>query len=463
MQLPMALPPGLESMRMPFMSAIGSPATITPIPAPTAAFVSSANAASTEGGRTRSQIVEQVRQTLASDIDAKVAERLESVWAQGEQAAQQFLTDSRSQRAEITRQMAEFREREASLAEENASLQHMLAAVLGQLAQWGSGGVPAALPPGLSANGAGFHQVAGTIKPEACLDGSSTSASGSTGSKSPNFSFDTEPVLGTSTPPGSGRSSTEGQVCDSSRNAAKLPDIPAFPFPQAPAAPFSLADALGFAEDVPTHQAFTPLPFPGATLSASAPVFAPFSTEYGSEAFSPFPFDYTAEADVGPADGFIFAIQLRKAEDCGFGLITSSIGYDGVLHIDCILPGGAAEAWNRQCGSSGAAEKVLLPGDCIVNVNGIAGNPEEMKVECDNKQLLRLTVVRSDGPRSAPPTHVAAVSERSVPFSPLRAEASSFVPFSPQAAEFIPLSLQSPEYVPMGMSDQYDSLGNSGC
>lgn len=241
----------------------------------------------------------------------------------------------------------------------------------------------------------------------------------------------------------------------------KLPDLPAFPFPvtaQAPSAPLSLADALGFGEAQPIPH----LPAIGSALSASAPVFAPCSTEYGSEAFCLFPLDYTAEAEIELADGFIFAITLCKADGCGVGLSISATDNQGVLHVEGIIPGGAAEAWNRQCGSSGAAEKVLLPGDCIVDVNGVTGSPEEMKLECENKKLLRLTVVRSDGPHSAPPMHVAAVSEGLVS-SLLRAEASTFVPFSPQAAEFIPLSLQAPEYVPMGMSNQYDSLGLPAC
>jgi len=238
----------------------------------------------------------------------------------------------------------------------------------------------------------------------------------------------------------------------------KLPDVPPFPFPptpQVPSTPLSLADALGLEEGNAQQQAqaLTTAPNAGIALSPAAPVFAPFSTEYGSEAFSPFDFDYAAGPDTEPADGFVFCITLRKADGCSFGLATSAVGCDGVLHIDGVLPGGAAEAWNRQCGSSGAAEKVLLPGDAIVSVNGITGSPEDMKFECENQQLLRLMVVRSDGPRSAPPPHVPAVSERS---TMLRAEASAFVPLSVDASEFVPMGMSPCE-------EQYDSIGLPIC
>jgi hypothetical protein len=169
-------------------------------------------------------------------------------------------------------------------------------------------------------------------------------------------------------------------------------------------------------------------------LSPTTPVYPPFapdfSTEYVPEVFSPYPLEYATDADTN-TDGFVFSIQIRKAEGTSFGLATSSGGDDeGVLHIEGVLPGGAVEAWNRQCSTSGSPEKVLLPGDSIVCVNGIGGSgctAEEMKVEFEEKTTLRIMVVRSEGPRSAPPQHVATINER-YEFSTLRADASEFVP-----------------------------------
>jgi len=198
-------------------------------------------------------------------------------------------------------------------------------------------------------------------------------------------------------------------------------------------------------------------------MSAAAPVFNPFlAPEYDFAAVQfPYPCEPESEVEQDSADGFVFNITLRKADGCAFGIATTPAVESAVLHIDGILPGGAAEAWNRQCASSGAAEKMLLPGDCIVSVNGVSG-AEDMTTECESQVLLRTTVVRSEGPRSAPPTHVAAVPDKSEFSSPLRADASEFVPptstLSPDAAAFSPFSAQAAEFVPLAMQPSEVSM-----
>jgi len=490
MSEPMALPPGLEFMRTPFMSPVGSPA-VKPDADPTA--VPAAELSLTEGpqrysvapGTTKvarkacTGLTEQVRQAVAVDIDVKVAERLENIMAKGEQGMKKFLVESRSQHEELSKQIAEFKEREAVLQLENAALQQIFATVLGQLAQWGGGGqfnlgeIWHCADAGAVDAAALGNQKAPAA--DACADGASTTTASERGggdsavsdTVSPYLTFDASPLPfgAPPAPPGLARSSSESSGSGSedpleappglSRPLPKFPDAPPFPFsspPQVPSllrpsTPLSLSDALGHEA---AHQTAPP-PLTGPSLSPAAPAFSPFSIEYASEVFPSFGFDFGAEADTDllqPADGFIFNIMLRKADGCSFGLATSATSQEnGVLHIDGVLSGGAAEAWNRQCASSGAAEKVLLPGDHIVSVNGITGNPEDMKLECESQQLLRLMVVRSDGPRSAPPPHVAAVSVRSTPGTTMRAEAVAFVPFSAEA----------PEFVPMGMiaSDEY--------
>lgn len=104
-------------------------------------------------------------------------------------------------------------------------------------------------------------------------------------------------------------------------------------------------------------------------------------------------------------DAFIFAFTIRVAEGSEFGLVTSAPQekagekVSSYLRIDAISAGGALEAWNRQCGSSGAPEKVLLPGDRITSVNGVDG-AEAMRREFSTSRLLRMLVVRTP-PRSS--------------------------------------------------------------
>lgn len=460
----MELPPGLEFLRTPLMSTTGAPSFAdtsdstqigcflnSPIVRPQGA--GSEQACSREAPEACRGFAQQVREAVAFDVDVKIAERLESVMAQGDIAAKEFLGQSRMVNTELAMRVSQFKEREKALELENAYLQQTLNSVLMKLAQWGTG-EPQWMSP------MSCHEfLKAPSAAERCADGSSTTASerggagggGSVATPSPHLTFDAAPFsIGGPRAPASesGSSSDSGRVSVEpppglERRTPKLPDAP----PQVPSTPLSLADALGLdsAGSGPqsvassSPQSVTP-PLVVPSLSAAAAVFTPFSAEYCSEAFSAMPLNYAAEVETEPADGFVFNITLRKAEGCSFGLATSTIGYDGVLHVDGVLPGGAAEAWNRQCASSGAAEKVLLPGDAIVSVNSVTCGPEEMKLECETQQLLRLLVVRSDGPRSAPPPHVADVSERS---GTLRAEASEFVPMgaSNSANEYSDLHL----------------------
>jgi len=474
------------------MSAVGS------APANTAVEPASSLAPSTSAVRKGSgdklemgtgvsvEIVQQVRQVMAPELDAKVADALESVWAQGQQDVQQFLSDSRIRNEELINTMAEFREREDALEADNVALRQVLTNLLGQLAQWGSGGAGAPFPTFPTdigpTQGVAKARRSSSKSEGPQQDGISSTASGSTGSVSgsPHLSCEAWPALGcqlggmpAAPASESGGSSTEGQGWDV--KVPKFPEVPPFPFPHVPQAPstpsptLSLSEALGL--DAPPAswpacdaQPSLPPGLGGLTFSPEAAVFTPFSAEYGgAEVFPPYTFDYPAEADGEcPADGFIFSITLRKAEGCSFGLATSAMSHQDGLHIDAVLPGGAAEAWNRQCGSSGAAEKVLLPGDAIVSINGFSGSPEDMKMACEKEQLLRLMVVRSDGPRSAPPMHVAVVSAT----PKMRAEASEFVPISPQklspeASEFVPFSPEAAAFVPMGLTDFDDSYDDT--
>jgi hypothetical protein len=463
MQESMAVPPGLPVHGSPFMA--GSPLSdndpvVVPqrkdsgeIKRPQLAVSPSVTPGSKRASAGSCEdLMKQVRQEMTLDFNEKLAERLDSVFLQGQQAAHRFANESRKQNEEISKKLVELREREAALESENAALHQTLATVLGQLALWGSGGL----------SEVGDMTTSIFCKaPDACPEGSSTTASEREGGgsvcnetqrESPHLGFDVSPLtLGIPPAPASesGGSNPDTPLEPPPglpRPAAKLPEVPAFPFsekPQVPTTPLSLSEALGL-DDIP-------LPAPvSSSLSSAAAVFAPFAgAEFAAETYPGFPFDSAAQTESEAADGFVFSITLRKVDGCGFGLTTSIGGHTGcALQIDGVLAGGAAEAWNRQCGSSGAAEKVLLPGDSIVSVNGVGGSPQEMKQECESQQLLRLMVVRKDGPRSAPPTHTAAVSERS---SQLRAEASEFVPFSADAPAFIPMGMAEDPYEAVGL------------
>jgi len=90
--------------------------------------------------------------------------------------------------------------------------------------------------------------------------------------------------------------------------------------------------------------------------------------------------------------GCAFGFMLRLADGIEVGL---DVDVCDALHVNRIKPGGAIEAWNRQCVGGPSAGKAVMPGDKIVMVNGLT-NPEAMLSECREKQMLRLTVVRGE-------------------------------------------------------------------
>lgn len=173
-----------------------------------------------------------------------------------------------------------------------------------------------------------------------------------------------------------------------------------------PGAPPGLDQVMGDESDV------------GVSCKAPAPTAAPLSLANA--------LGFGVRSIEEPVDAYVFGLTLRVADGAEMGLVCSTSPVDSTspfVRIESIMPGGAAEAWNRQCGSSGAAEKVLRPGDKIVRVNDQAHSADQMLKECKSARLLRLQVVRvGEG--------VEEVKEQALGASPskLRAEAVEFVP-----------------------------------
>jgi len=395
MQKAMTLPPGLESM---LGESAGKDSGKVSAATSAHKLLEDGEMWSMLAGLSCQQLAREVHEAVQVDLDGRVAEKLESVWKSGEQEAQKFFKESRSCQEELSKKVGDLLQSQEALELENAALQQMVMSVLGQLSQFNNAHVNAAFAQ-IGTPKVATHSVAESMS----LNATPTPSPAAPTSEQSLFN--------------GGLNSEESLL----KWGAKFPEIPAFPVASGPtASPFSLslADALGLDEastsqhEVPRGLSQEDVVPPGLSL---------IMPECGSETFSPF----LAASAVDPeSDGFIFNITLRKAEGTTLGLATSQQG--GALHITCILPGGAAEAWNRQCSNSGAADKVLYSGDTIVSVNDIGGDSAAMELECEHNSLLRLMVVRSDSAVAAP-LYVASVPERT---TTLRADASTFVPFS---------------------------------
>lgn len=97
---------------------------------------------------------------------------------------------------------------------------------------------------------------------------------------------------------------------------------------------------------------------------------------------------------IHESGGTSFGFTIRKADDCSLGLDVNHTDADTCLQVTGIKPGGAMQAWNKQCAGP-AAGKAVVPGDRIVKVNN-ATTPTEMLRECREQKLLKFVVQRGD-------------------------------------------------------------------
>jgi len=97
-----------------------------------------------------------------------------------------------------------------------------------------------------------------------------------------------------------------------------------------------------------------------------------------------------------------FTVTLRKADGASLGLKISCDDTANALLVESVLAGGAVEAWNRQCtgdlhrffaGGPGP-QRAVIPGDRIIEVNGISGDPPRLSSECASKRLLKIKIQR---------------------------------------------------------------------
>lgn len=320
------LPPGLDA------DGSGSGATVSGTGAP----------AASDAGHPRSEqqgLVDEVRRSVLEEVDAKMADKMKTVWSSGNKMIKKLEEETLQKNAEMRAELQKCREKQDALQLENEQLKACIARMVPQMnmlvGYFGGLAVPKLASPVMATSNGAAHAEPST---------GSTSATDGVVDSSPEFAFGAG-----SYPP--------------------LPAVPDFPFPTSPAlptpaTPLSLAEALG--SEAPT--------------SASVPVSLMGSLPPPSQGQK------------------IFSFTLRKADNTVLGLNVSHQEEDKALRVEGVRPEGAVEAWNRQCVGSSASEKAIIPGDRIISVNGVVNDPAKMLEECRDKQLLKLTVVRGEAP-----------------------------------------------------------------
>jgi len=120
-----------------------------------------------------------------------------------------------------------------------------------------------------------------------------------------------------------------------------------------------------------------------------------------------------------------FHLTLRRADNVMLGLDVQGDDTDTYLLVVGVRPGGAVEAWNRQCGFDSRA---IRPADRITAIND-AEDADTMRNQCVTKHLLKMTVRRKKTANSILP-HGAHADIAAYP--------ASWTGFSADADEFVP-------------------------
>jgi hypothetical protein len=306
-------------------------------------------------------LFQAIRDMVLQDVDKKVAEKAEELWQKGKQMLSQIQTKQKEKNLKLVEEVAKCHEKQRALEAENEKLKQVL--------------------QGLAAR---FSLLGQVFTGKDAVTAPTGTPENATSMESTEF-----------TPP-----QAQGSASDSADSVAKLPDVPPWPFPgqsPSPAAPLSLAEALGTQ---------TPQRTPLSLVNSLTPT--PATTE--------------ASPSTVAGGATTFSFTLRKADGADLGLNVSHEETDQVLQVEGVRADGAVEAWNRQCASS---DKAVVPGDRIISVNNISFDPQKMLEECRDKVLLKLTVVRGDGPVTAAPPKALPPNKTT-----LRADASVFVPMT---------------------------------
>mmetsp|Transcript_118914 Transcript_118914/g.296689 ORF Transcript_118914/g.296689 Transcript_118914/m.296689 type:complete len:514 (+) Transcript_118914:101-1642(+) len=370
-------------------------------------------------------LIQAIRDTVLRDVDARVSQRAEELWQRGKQVLGQMQQKHKERTVKLTEEVQRCAANCAALEEENAKLKQALGGLAARFQVLG------AVLSGAEGLGS-FPTAPGAVS------AATPAATPPVGPKSAALpSVPSTPTLlaASDEPTGSSKEDNRNAVGGAAvAPGSKLPIVPDFPSlaaaagpPVAAAAPptsptpapqLSLAEALGGTQT--PQQLRTPL----SLAHSLTPTRTPESTGLPSQFTSPF------GARGSAAGAGIFSFTLRKADGADLGLNVSHHEVDKVLRVEGVRSGGAVEAWNRQCIGGAGADKVVIVGDNIISVNGVAYDPPRMLEECKEKQLLKLTIVRGDRPLPMPPVLPAKASPMLKPAAPttLRADASVFVP-----------------------------------
>lgn len=92
----------------------------------------------------------------------------------------------------------------------------------------------------------------------------------------------------------------------------------------------------------------------------------------------------------------VFSFAMRRADFNEWGLVYEADEHDKSIVVRSVVSRGAIDAWNKMGVALRKTDRLVLPGDKIIRVNGITDDTSRMAREFGNRQLVQLTIVRND-------------------------------------------------------------------
>lgn len=359
-------------------------------------------------GVSREDLIRQVKMevmgAIREDVDRKAASAVESLRSQGLKAITSLHQQQAQETSKLQEQLSGCAASCQRLERENMQLRNVVDAMMERLHV-----LYATVPymqPHAAAQAAALMQAV----PPVSMPSPAAAASAT---KPPTEEPPSAPTASTVEPAGAAESTAS--VC----RPAGLPsqECAAEDFHTPLPSPLRGAGSVLPGVEVPTIPTTAPPSFPfggGLTLPASVPGTP--GAALPATAATP-----STPVHTPKGEHRTFALTLRRADGVPLGLDVHGDAGSPYLSIGAIKPGGAVEAWNRQC--AGDAREIRVK-DRIVMVNG-KEEADAMRAECMQKSLLKMTIVRSvggnadDGLAATPTAHG------------LRADANEFVPSSP--------------------------------
>lgn len=404
-QVEVQAPPGLESV------------SGCRLPAPTMPSASG-SAERAEGAALhaeqdlKQELVREVTDAVREHIDWKTTAAVDCLWQRGQRAMQYLQQQQNTQTEQLRGQLAACAESYRNLERENAALRTGLEALMKHLTMvFGTPphaqsplqpppmfpptqSVPAATPEA----GPAHELPAAAAAPEVAKAPVATPRVAAAMQSGSGARSDTEDFHTPAASPQ--RAALAEETAGRKADPLRLPGIPSFPG---------------------TSSASTAAVAPSSDAAAKAPA--------GLGGLEPAAQALPSQTSTAPAVGSTspapsFTLTLRRADNVSLGLDVRGQSGSSYLVVEAVRPGGAIEAWNRQC--AGDTREIRV-GDHITVINGVE-EADGMREECLTKHLLKMTVERvPDAPGEQPSGGIAQPQQQDSATG-LRADADEFVP-----------------------------------